>query len=237
MPRNARCIVPGTAYHVTQRGTNRQAVFFSKSDRLAYLRLLQENLGPADVRLLAWCLMSNHVHLILSPGQEDSLEVLLRRVHGRYAQMLNVRRLRTGHLWQNRFFSCPLSETHLRRVLAYVELNPVRAGIVAQPAEYEWSSAGVHLGLTSDRLKLVDQAFWRELGAVDGWRALLTAVPSTPDHTPPPAVYLCRPTLWRGGICRLDGAALPPQMAALGLRTNRKRSNGLRKGRLTRAKA
>jgi putative transposase len=97
------------AYHVTQRGTNHQRVFFSASDRAAYLRLLQRNLAPAETRVLAWCLMTNHVHLVLVPGREDSLEILLRRLHGRYAQMVNVRRLRSGHLWQNRFFSCPLS--------------------------------------------------------------------------------------------------------------------------------
>ena len=130
MPRNARCIIPEMAYHVTQRGTNRQRVFFSASGRAAYLRLLQQNLAPAETRVLAWCLMTNHVHLVLVPGREDSLEILLRRLHGRYAQMVNARRLRSGHLWQNRFFSCPLSADHLRRVLAYVERNPVRAGLV-----------------------------------------------------------------------------------------------------------
>ena len=104
MPRNARCIIPEMAYHVTQRGTNHQRVFFSASDRAAYLRLLQQNLGPAETRVLAWCLMNNHVHLVLVPGREDSLEILLRRLHGRYAQMVNARRLRSGHLWQNRFF-------------------------------------------------------------------------------------------------------------------------------------
>jgi REP element-mobilizing transposase RayT len=82
------------AYHVTQRGTNHQRVFFSASDRAAYLRLLQRNLAPAETRVLAWCLMTNHVHLVLVPDREDSLGILLRRLHGRYAQMVNARRLR-----------------------------------------------------------------------------------------------------------------------------------------------
>jgi putative transposase len=132
MPRNARCVVPGLAYHVTQRGTNQQRVFFSASDRVTYLRLLQQNLAPSETRLLAWCLMTNHTHLVLVPGHEDSLEVLLRRLHGRYAQMVNAKRLRSGHLWQNRFHSCALSGSHLLRTLAYVERNPLRAGLVAQ---------------------------------------------------------------------------------------------------------
>lgn len=173
MPRNARCIVPGLAYHVTQRGTNHQRVFFTAADRLAYLRLLEGNLADAEVRVLAWCQMTNHIHLVLVPGREDSFEVLLRRVHGRYAQMINARRLRSGHLWQNRYFSCALSTSHLRRVLAYVERNPVRAGLVAQPEQYEWSSAAVHLGLKHDRLHLIDLDFWQREGGAEAWRTLL----------------------------------------------------------------
>ncbi len=173
MPRNARCVVPETAYHLTQRGTNQGRVFFSASDRLSYLRLLKANLEPAQTRVLAWCLMSNHMHLVVVPGQEDSLEVLLRPLHGRYAQMVNAKRLRSGHLWQNRFFSCALSESHLRRVLAYVEQNPVRAGLVQEAQEYQWSSASAHLGLSRDRLALCDTEIRQAYGGVEGWRALL----------------------------------------------------------------
>jgi putative transposase len=102
-----------------------------------------------------------------------SLAVLRRRVHGRYAQMINARRTRTGHLWQNRFFSCPLSPSHLLRALAYVEHNPVRAGMVQCPEEYRWSSAAAHLGLAKDRMGLLDQDFWNEWGGAAGWRELL----------------------------------------------------------------
>jgi putative transposase len=178
MPRNARCIIPELAYHVTQRGTNRQRVFFSAADRTTYLRLLQQNLAPTETRVVAWCLMTNHVHLVVVPGREDSLEVLLRRLHGRYAQMVNARRLRSGHLWQNRFFSCPLSASHLLRVLAYVERNPVRAGLVAEAEQYQWSSAAIHLGLAHDRLHLADVETWRQLGGAEAWRSLL----ATPDE-------------------------------------------------------
>jgi putative transposase len=119
------------AYHVTQRGTHQQRVFFSASDRTACLGLLQQILADTETRVLAGCLMTNHIHLVLVPGREKSLQSLLRRVHGRYAQMVNAKRLRSGHLWQNRYYSCALSTSHLRRVLAYVERNPVRAGLVA----------------------------------------------------------------------------------------------------------
>jgi len=102
-------------------------------------------LSEADVRVWGWCLMSNHVHLVLLPDREDSLSLLMRRVHGRYAQYYNTRWGRTGHLWQNRFFSCILGIEHLWAALAYVERNPIRAGIVHSAAEYQWSSAAAHL--------------------------------------------------------------------------------------------
>ena len=173
MPRNARCVAPGVAYHLTQRGTNGQRIFFNDSDRKAYLRLLAANLKDAGVRILAWCLMSNHVHMIAIPEAGDSLATLLRRVHGRYAQMLNTRKNRTGHVFQNRFFSCPLESSHLRRALAYVEKNPVRAGMTDRAEQYPWSSAAVHVGLQEDELGILDMSFWREFGGPDAWRELL----------------------------------------------------------------
>ncbi len=173
MPRNARCVAPGFPYHLTQRGTNGEPVFYRKSDREAYLRLLASNLEETGVRILAWCLMTNHIHVVAVPQAEDSLATLFRRVHGRYAQMLNARLNRTGHLWQNRFFSCALDSRHLRRALAYVEKNPVRAGIVEQPEDYLWSSARVHLAMAEDRFGLLDLEVWRQLGGAEGWRTLL----------------------------------------------------------------
>jgi putative transposase len=92
--------------------------------------------------------------------------------------MVNTRRLRTGHLWQNRYFSCALSENHLRRAVAYVERNPVRAGIVEQPEQYPWSSAALHLGLVRDRLSMLDPSLGEQWGGAEGWRALL----STPEE-------------------------------------------------------
>jgi putative transposase len=165
--------LPGAVYHITQRGTGGQPVFLTDADRKAYLRLFSKTREDAGVRLLAWCLMTNHVHLIVVPETESSLEILLRRVHGRYAQMLNARMSRTGHLWQNRYFSCALEGKHLRRALAYVERNPVRAGMVERPEDYPWSSAAVHLGLAEDRFGLLDLEFWRDFGGAQAWRELL----------------------------------------------------------------
>ena len=105
MPRNARCVEAGLPYHVTQRGSNRQRLFLGPIDYRMYLSLLRSELDDTGVRVLAYCLMTNHVHLVVIPNREDSLAVLFRRVHGRYAQYLNVKRRRSGHLFQQRFFS------------------------------------------------------------------------------------------------------------------------------------
>jgi putative transposase len=90
-----------------------------------YLDLLGHNSELVGLRILAYCLMVNHIHLVCVPEFEEALAICLRRKHGRYAQYLNARLLRSGHLWQNRFYSCPLDETHLWRAMGYVELNPV----------------------------------------------------------------------------------------------------------------
>jgi putative transposase len=159
MPRRNRCVLPELPCHITQRGVDRREVFSSDQDRSTYLRLLQENLNDAAVRVLGYCLMSNHVHLLAVPAKEDSLSVLLRRVHGRYAQYYNARNGRSGHLWQNRFFACMLGPTHLWAALSYVERNPVRAGIVQHAGEYSWSSASAHLA-GEDRSGILDMEWW-----------------------------------------------------------------------------
>lgn len=172
MPRNARCVLPGIPYHVTQRGTDRQRVFFLNSDREMYLRLLSRNLGGARVRVLAYALMTNHIHAIVIPERADSLAVLFRRVHGRYAQYVNTRRGRSGHLWQGRFYSCPLDGAHLAIALRYVEENPCRAGLVERPEKYRWSSAAVHFGVRRDEYHLIDVPFWERSGGEATWREM-----------------------------------------------------------------
>ena len=155
---------PGLACHVTQRGANRQRVFFTGADRTTYLEILKSNLADAEVEVWAWCLMENYVHFVVVPLREDSLSALFRRVHGRYAQYVNARRARSGHLWQNRFFSCALEEQHLWRALAYVE----------RAEAYRWSSAAAHLK-GSDRRGLLEWSAWERNGGVEGWRDLLLA--------------------------------------------------------------
>ena len=140
-----------------------------------YLSLIREQLADAECRVLAYSLMTNHVHLVVVPERADSLAVLFRRAHGRYSQYLNTRRHRTGHLWQQRYFSCPLAESHLWVALRYVEQNPCRALMVKAPAEYRWSSAAAHLGQQKDRSGLLDMAFWEQAGGAATWREMHAA--------------------------------------------------------------
>ncbi len=126
MPRRNRCLLPGLPCHITQRGVDRRETFSSHHDRLTYLRLVKENLEDAQTRVLAYCLMTNHIHLIVVPGREDSLAVLLRRVHGRYAQYYNTRCGRFGHLWQNRFFACVLQHDQGRLCRTWREIRFAR---------------------------------------------------------------------------------------------------------------
>jgi putative transposase len=192
MPRRNRCVVPGLACHVTQRGVDRRETFSSDPDRGTYLRLVRENLKDAQVRLLGWCLMTNHVHLIAVPEREDSLAVLLRRVHGRYAQYYNTHLGRTGHLWQNRFFACLLEPDHLWRALIYVDQNPQRAGMVAAPAEYRWSSAAAHVTGVDER-GVMDMDWWHEEGRKVDWSQVLCDDDEEADSTLRRCTYAGRP--------------------------------------------
>jgi putative transposase len=157
-------------HHVTQRGNNRQDVFFSDQDHLRYLELLRQNCLCYDVRVLGWCLMTNHVHLILIPGSAESLALTLGQLHSQYALEQNRQRRRVGHLWQNRFFSCALEAAHLLAALHYVELNPVRAGMTPSAEDWPWSSAGVHTS-AGVRHELLDWPWikWMEEMRLGGW--------------------------------------------------------------------
>ena len=146
----ARVVAAGVPHHITQRGNNRQDVFLLDDDRRFYLETLRERSQRHGVTLLGYCLMTNHVHLVAIPERPDSLARALGQSHSRYAQRFNRRYGRTGHLWQNRFYSCPLGRTHLVRALLYVDLNPVRAGLGrASPGVSVVERAGPHRGSRS----------------------------------------------------------------------------------------
>jgi len=152
MPRQGRIVVPGYPHHIVQRGNRCQPVFFSDSDRQTYLDYLVEYAKPAGIDIWAYCLMDNHVHFVAVPQQEDSFSKGLSQVHVRYTRMINFQKDWRGYLWQGRFYSCVLDEKHLYGAMRYVELNPVRAGIVSKPHAYRWSSALAHTQKTKDQV-------------------------------------------------------------------------------------
>jgi putative transposase len=147
MSRIARIVLENIPYHVTQRGNGRQQVFFGAQDYRLYLDLLRVYAEDAQLRLWAYCLMPNHVHLIAVPERANAMASALGRTHANFARHFNLRKRTCGHVWQARFFSCPLEAVHLWRAAAYVERNPVRARMVEHAGQYEWSSAPAHLGL------------------------------------------------------------------------------------------
>ena len=144
MPRAARVVAEGVPHYITQRGNNRQDVFLVDEDRRFYLETLAQDCRRCGVGVLGYCLMTNHVHLVAVPERADSFARALRRSHSRYAQRFNRQYGRSGHLWQNRFFPCPLGRDHLLTALFYVDQNPLRAGSVGQAEHYPWSSARAH---------------------------------------------------------------------------------------------
>ncbi len=147
MPRMARIVVPGYPHHVVQRGNRRQAVFFRDEDWSRYLRLVRAACLDAGTHVLAYCLMPNHVHFVMVPEQEDGLRAAVADAHRRYTRSVNFREGWRGHLWQERFHSFVMDETHLRVTIPYVENNPVRAGLCDAPERWRWSSAGERAGL------------------------------------------------------------------------------------------
>jgi putative transposase len=171
MPRAARLVLPGIPHHVKQRGNRRQPTFFSDADYQLYIGLLRHWSAKSGTRVWAWCLMPNHVHLILVPADADGLRATLAPAHRLYTGEINRRQGWHGHLWQGRFASFPMEEGHLHACLRYVELNPVRARLAARPEDWRWSSARAHLGLGPDRL--TDIAPTRE--RIEDWRAFLDA--------------------------------------------------------------
>lgn len=174
MPRIARVVVAAAPHHVTQRGNNRQQTFFSDAQRRRYLALLGQYGRLHELRILGYCLMPNHVHLIAVPNREDALAKGVGRADNAYSRYLNKLRGRSGHLWQNRFYSMPMERDHLVRALRYVDMNPVRARLVERAEQYEWSSARAYVA-GEDPAGLVDFALWREIAPLEDWGDVLAA--------------------------------------------------------------
>ncbi len=145
MARLSRIVIPGMPHHVTQRGNRRFPTFFEDGDYDAYLTFLAEGCAKAGTEVWAYCLMPNHVHLLLVPKYEDGLRATLGETHRKYTRMINFREQWRGHLWQERFASFPTDATYTLNVARYIELNPVRAKLCGKPVDYPWSSAKAHI--------------------------------------------------------------------------------------------
>ncbi len=188
MPRRARLKIAGLPLHVIQRGNNRGACFLSRQDYGVYLGMLDELSNLFGCRLHAYVLMTNHVHLLLTPCGEDGASAMMKHLGQRYVQYVNRTHRRTGSLWEGRYRSSIIdSSNYLLRCQRYIELNPVRAGIVAGPDEYAWSSYGTNaLGVPSKFL--LPHPEYLALGATDEerratYRALFEVAPSQNELT------------------------------------------------------
>src|SRR3984957_11163838 len=136
MPRAARVVVPDTPHHVIQRGNRRQRTFFSASDYRLYLKIAAEEFASAGAQVWAYCLMPNHVHLIVVPSEESGLAKAVGATHARYTRAINQREGWRGYLWQGRFASFPMDEAYLIHCPRYIGLNPVRACLT--PTAIDW---------------------------------------------------------------------------------------------------
>ena len=165
MARLARVVVPGLPHHITQRGNRRQQTFFGDEDYEYYLELMGKWCTVHQVEIWAYCLMPNHVHLIAVPQSPDGLRLAIGEVRRRYTRMVNFREGWRGHLWQGRFASFVLDEPYVLTAARYLELNPVRAGLVNAPSRYRWSSAAAHVRGKDDALvQVAPLSSWRHLG-------------------------------------------------------------------------
>jgi len=161
MPRKARILVPDYPHHIVQRGHNRKVVFLTDEDYQFYLENLKEWKVKLGIKLYAWCLMTNHIHMIVEPGDDAStVSELMKRLAGRQAAFVNKQEDRSGALWEGRFKASPIQrENYLLACCRYVEMNPVRANIVAGPRQYRWSSYRERVGLVDTGLLDLDATY------------------------------------------------------------------------------
>lgn len=174
MPRQARVVFPNIPHHIIQRGNRREDVFFSDNDRKQYLEWLKEYCKEQKVEILAYCLMTNHIHLIAVPTTQDGLQKVLKPLHMRYAQKINRERGWKGHFWQGRYFSSPLDGEYLLFTTRYIERNPIRVKKVRKAENYKWSSAKGHCGTAQDDILTTKMKWLNKYEGIDNWRQWLS---------------------------------------------------------------
>jgi putative transposase len=161
MARQPRFTVPGYPHHVMQCGNNRQAVFADDEDRRTWLELLHTQAQAHQVAVHGYVLMNNHVHLLLTPQTQDGIPLMMQAIGRLYVRRFNRRHARTGTLWEGRYRSTVIeSDRYLLACMAYIDLNPVRAGMVTTPADYPWSSHPHYAGLRSDPVLTAHPLYW-----------------------------------------------------------------------------
>lgn len=164
MARLPRLTVPGYPHHIIQRGNNRQAIFAANADYEALLAMIEEHSRKSGIAIHSYVLMSNHFHLLATPETVEGIPQMMQAVGRRYVRYFNQRQGRTGTLWEGRYKSTLIqAERYLLACMAYIDLNPVRAGIALEPGDYPWSSHGHYVGLRNDRLVSPHPLYW-ELG-------------------------------------------------------------------------
>jgi len=159
MPRIARVVAIGYPHHITQRGNYKQSLFEDDDDRIMYLSLIKSESVKRHLRILAYCLMSNHVHYIAVPDRDDAMALTFKYAHMKYSQAINKRNGVIGHLFQGRFYSCVMDERYTGICARYIERNPVRAQLVQRAVDWEWSSARFHCGEKEVSVFHLDQLF------------------------------------------------------------------------------
>jgi putative transposase len=174
MPRISRIVLPGVPHHITHRGNRRQGIFCSDKDRKRYLYWLAKYSSEYKLDILAYCLMPNHIHIIGIPRTLDSIAQVMHIVNTRHTQSVNTEQGWSGHLFQGRYYSTPLDETHLWYGIRYVEQNPVRAGLCCHPVDYRWSSATYHCGIRKSAVVASETGFET---ALEGWFDILSEIP------------------------------------------------------------
>jgi putative transposase len=173
MPRIARIIYVGYPHHIVQRGNNKQTVFFVDADREEYLKFLNKYANECGCILNSYCLMKNHIHLLLNPKQQNSLSKTMQKLSLKYTQYINKKYKRTGRLWECRFHSCVVEkEVYLWSVCRYIERNPVRAGIVEKAIQYKWSSAKANTN--SDYKNKLIEPIWKDYFERDEYKKFLS---------------------------------------------------------------
>jgi putative transposase len=171
MPRLARTVIENVPCHITQRGNHRQDVFYTIDDRTRYLEMLSQYASRYSLDIAAYCLMTNHIHVVAIPRKSDSMSRTIQTVQMRHTQSINRERKWSGHLWHSRYFSTPLDDRYFVQAIRYVGQNPVRAGLVRSAVEYPWSSAAFHCGMPDQTGILRIEKGYEMI--FDGWESFL----------------------------------------------------------------